>query len=216
MTTDPKHRRLSFMDGLVLAIAAGEKTVTRRIVKGNVDPTVCEPEERFVHIDPEGFPCGRSRYMRRDSVGDACEEEELRMFPVRPPYDPDDILDVCEVLVPKPHLFFVGERRIVSYRADGADANNSTANLEVWPWKVNALPARYCPAWAVRHHRRILNVRPERLSAVTDAEAVREGVARLGWAPTREGFLRGFRELHGLVDDADPWVWRIEFSGATS
>lgn len=196
MTTEPKHRRLSFMDGLVLAIAAGEKTVTRRMIK-----TENAPDPGFVwrpcvcrEIDPADTPC-MSCVARFDE----------------PRFLPGDILDVCEALVPIETMVAGGSWWATCYRPTRTVVSRGEA-IDEWSWKVRVLPARYCPTWAVRHHRRILDVRPERLSAVTDAEAVREGVARLGWAPTREGFLRGFRELHGLEADSDPWVWRIEFS----
>jgi hypothetical protein len=111
-------------------------------------------------------------------------------------------MDVCEALV-----------KVCTEDADWTVYRADSTNVACgWPWKVKVIPARYCPTWAVRHHRRLVSVRPERLSQVTDAEAVREGIARLGWEPTREAFLRGFRQMHGLVEDADPWVERREWA----
>lgn len=78
--------------------------------------------------------------------------------------------------------------------------------------EVEIPTARYCPKWAIRTRREILSVRPERLSWVTDDDARREGIARLGWEPTGAAFVRGFRELHEFEAAADPWVWRVEFS----
>ena len=197
MTTEPKHRRFPFMDGLVLAIAAGEKDVTRRMVR-----------------NPAGWRLGAPVSGPFGGML-SCFQPAPPHFgtdvSILSPYAPDNIIDVCEALVQKNADSYLGPA--VAYRADNRlVAHRDDTGAVDWPWKVKALPARYCPTWAVRHHRRILDVRPERLSWVTDAEAVREGVARLGWAPTREGFLRGFREMHGLDVDADCWLWRIEFS----
>jgi hypothetical protein len=194
----PKHRRLSFMDGLVVAISKGEKDVTRRLL--NPQPT--EPILWYPSAEHKrGLAYDGEAHFLRGVARDFA------------PLQPGDILDVCEALVPV--CYDINGPDSVYYRADRNPVVVG-GNAPEWPWKVRALPARYCPSWAVRHHREILSVRPERLSWVTDAEAVREGVARLGWAPTREGFLAGFRALHGLEVDDDPWVFRIEFSTAPS
>lgn len=207
-----RHIRTAFMDGLVLAIAADEKTVTRRLIKGDIPADISEPEEGFVHINNEGLLCGRSRTLTMGWNGEPEEYVEWTTFPVPMRATPGDIMDVCEALVRGPKL---GK---VCYRADGNHTHVMVPSADgheypvAWPWKVKVLPARYCPTWAVRHHRRLVSVRPERLSQVTDAEAVREGIARLGWEPTREAFLRGFRQMHGLAEDADPWVERREWA----
>lgn len=150
--------RLAFMDPLVLAIAAGEKDVTRRLTA--------------------------------------------------PRFKPGDVVDVCEALE---RLDF-GED-LVGYRCDGACVYRDGARVS-WPWKVRVLPARYCPAWAVRHRLCVVDVRPEFLFAVTDDEARREGIARL-WPDTnlgpRETFIAGFQILHKLGLRDDPSLFRIEF-----
>lgn len=135
-------RRLAFMDPLVLGIASGEKTVTRRI-------------------------------------GD------------RRPCEVGDVVDVCEALVPL--TAGAEDPPVVGYRCDRALALDRSLRggpcPVPWPWRVRVLIARYCPGWAVRHRLRILDVRREPLSEVTDADARREGVARLG-------FLAAFRGIH--------------------
>lgn len=156
-------KRLAFMDPLVLAVAADEKTVTRRMT------------------DPR--------------------------------FRPGDVVDVCEALV-RAHTAGdedadVGYPCIV-YRADRGVPRRDGWAIQ-WPWKVNVLPARYCPTWAVRHRVEILDVRPEPLSVCTDEDAGREGIARMGLTPDASTFLRVFREIHGLAADADPTVFRVEF-----
>lgn len=201
-------RRFPFLDALVLAIGAGEKDVTRRLVNMRdydyIGPRDCED-------DPASW--GRSdeygTYWYLASPSDAPGHD------MRRPYYPGDTMAVCEALVPLPGMARA-EPDVVGYRCDRREWEHPEdfTPPAPWLWKVRALPARYCPTWAVRYRRPILSVRPERLSWVTDDEARREGIARLGWEPTRDAFLSGFRAMHKLPDDADPWVWRVEFGHA--
>lgn len=160
-----RSRRVAFMDALVLAIAAGEKRVTRRMS----DPRV----------------------------------------------EPGDTIEVCEALVEDtdqggPDHGETGWIPGTAYRADRAYVLRDGAFTR-WPWKVRVLPARYCPAWAVRYRCEVVSVRPEPLTAIDDADAVLEGIARMGHTPDAPTFLRVFRDLHGLAADANPTVFRIEF-----
>lgn len=161
-------KRLAFMDPLVLAIAAGEKTVTRRLT----DPKL----------------------------------------------QPGDVVDVCEALVPSEYVAVAGPDPIecVTYRCDGTAPRDAHGYGVPWPWKVRTLIARYCPAWAVRHRIRVVDVRRELLSAITDDDARREGIARMGLDPTAAVFVPMFRRVHGMADDADPVVFRIEFERVAS
>lgn len=208
-------RRFPFMDPLVISIDELEKDLTRRI----------NTLREFGPSTTAGYDWHFRD--RRGLWNDVSTEILIAKFA---PYRPGDTLAVCEALVPaEPTESAPFEW--VSYRADGFPALRYKGLAEVdaggcgplfvseygcaeWGWKVRVLPARYCPTWAIRTRRRILSVRPERLSWVTDDEARREGIARLGWEPTGAGFVAGFRELHGLDADADadPWVWRVEFS----
>lgn len=117
-----------------------------------------------------------------------------------------DVMLVCEALALAEDLR--SSKPKINYRADDQpllDWKDAGEWME-WRWKVSTLAAMYCPTWAVRHHRRLLEVRREPLSAITDEGARAEGIARLGWEPTREGFLAGFRAFRGLAGDADPEV----------
>lgn len=199
------------MDPLVRAIAAGDKLVTRRLIKGNIPPDVSEPEEGFVHLNDEGLLCGRSRTLTMGWNGEPEEYVEWTTFPVPMRAAPGDIMDVCEALVRGPQL---GK---VCYRADGNHTHVMVPSADgheypvAWPWKRNVQPPRFCPSWAVRYHRTLISVRPERLSDVTDAEAVLEGIRYLGWPETREGFLKGFMKMHKGVTP-ETWVERREWA----
>lgn len=183
-------RRFPFMDPLVLAIAELEKDLTRRI----------NTLREFGPSTTAGYDWHFRD--RRGLWNDVSTEILIAKFA---PYRPGDTLAVCEALVPRGDG--VNPDRVV-YRCD----RHMVLSGDLWPWTVRTLPARYCPTWAVRTRRTILSVRPERLSWVTDDEARREGIARLGWEPTGAAFVAGFRELHGLDAGEDPWVWRVEFS----
>lgn len=185
------------MDPLVLAIRAGEKDVTRRLVSN--------PDGWHLGVPVSGEYGGRLDCFQPLPPHYSAERA------IYSPYRPGDTLAVCEALVP---INYDGDRQdpdLVGYRCDRSLARDGHAHA-VWGWKVRTLPARYCPTWAVRTRRTILSVRPERLSWVTDEEAVREGIARLGWEPTGAAFVAGFREMHGAHADGNPWVWRVEFS----
>jgi hypothetical protein len=91
------------------------------------------------------------------------------------------------------------------------------------------------PRWASRLTCVVRSVRVERLSAITEADAVAEGVravtkdgtvtkfcvydrgdySSVPWSDmprtARECFLTAFRAMHNLAADADPWVWVIGF-----
>lgn len=136
--------------------------------------------------------------------------EKLETRRLTPPHaKPGDIVAVCEALVAEAADH--PDDRTAVYRCDrtpvyrGEDAR-TFGWRHAWDWKVSTIIPRYCPTWAVRHRRRLVEVRQEPLSAITDQGARDEGIARLGWEPTREGFLRGFREFRGLGEDADPVV----------
>lgn len=194
-------RRFPFLDQLVLGIAEREKDLTRRL----------NTLRDFGPSTTSGYDWHFRD--RRGLWNDVSTEQLLERWA---PYRAGDVLAVCEALVPTTTIKappYSGGLSIIDtkYRADSVPVVVDGSN-RLWPWKVRVLPARYCPKWAIRTRRRILSVRPERLSWVTDDDARREGIARLGWEPTGAAFVAGFRELHELDAGADPWVWRVEFS----
>jgi hypothetical protein len=145
----------------------------------------------------------------------AGEKDVTRRFDER--FRVGDILAVCEALVPAASCTR-DSRDIVAYRCDGELVTKPDATMPSglacypWPWRVSVLIPRYCPTWAIRTYREILDVRREPLTAITDEDAVREGIAHMGLEPTRDAFLAAFRRMHGLAPDADPVVTRVEFA----
>jgi hypothetical protein len=198
------------MDGLVLAIAADEKTVTRRIIAPKLGKNVHPAHGWRSRARVDGTNEHGYLHIPIVWVGTPIAEDTWDRVNMRAA--PGDIMDVCEALVPRYHGGLIGDNTI-HYRADGREWEHPEdfTPPRVWRWKVSVLPARYCPAWAVRHQRRLISVRPERLSDVTDAEAVLEGIRYLGWPETRAGFIEGFMKLHGLESDR-VWVERREWA----
>lgn len=206
-----RHIRTPFMDPLVRAIAADEKTVTRRLIKlprlPDGDSYPVDWSERAWAVVNEDDP---------HLVVPATHGGRPNLLSVPMRAAPGDTMDVCEALDASRTADYTDPQvRIPAYDCVRYRADRTPIRIEGWAlgwfWKVRTLPARYCPTWAIRHHRTLISVRPERLSDVTDAEAVLEGIRYLGWPETREGFIEGFCKMHKLDSDR-VWVERREWA----
>lgn len=108
----------------------------------------------------------------------------------------------------------------VVYACDGAEHPDA-----IWVWKPSGLPGRYMARGLARAWVRIEDVRVERLQAITNEDALAEGVT--GHAPrdTSPEELESacspreeFRELWDTINgkrapwEASPWVWVVGFS----
>lgn len=102
----------------------------------------------------------------------------------------------------------------VSYRADGEFTVDETAK-----WR----PSIFMPRWASRITLEIVNVRVERLQAITEKDAEAEGIHLQGLPETERynhprKHIVAFQSLWNLINaergygwDVNPWVWVIEF-----
>lgn len=203
-----KERPIIFSEEMVLAILAGKKTQTRRIIKPQpvyfpkdatsvlwADPHLIG--EKAFHVMGKGGKFigswrGKSKYGK-----------------------PGDFLWVRENL----------RLKLYTYREhDGRNELPTMALYEAgggvpfeWHGKTGReiIPSIHMPRSASRITLRITNVRLERLQAITDADALQEGVSRTntslsGYA--KERFKRLWLNIHGLGSwDSNPWVWVIEF-----
>lgn len=114
----------------------------------------------------------------------------------------------------------------IFFRADylndplGPDLERDTSSNIRRKWK----PSIHLPRWASRILLEVVNVRPERLQKISDADARAEGIEidRHGWSSygmdsipqgtSIDSFCCLWSSINGIDSwIANPWVWRIEF-----
>lgn len=196
------ERPILFHGEMVKAILAGNKTMTRRIIKpqpvdiGENAPYIQEPKQIG-----EGIIFNRKKYIK-------C------------PYGmPDDRLWVRETFSQHP------EYVDFAYRADGEDEyEDSDGGI----WEPKWTPSIFMPRKFSRILLEIVNIRVERLQQITRADALNEGIT---WDANTDGFAVGnkgccfhgsdpvisFIKLWNSINadrypwDNNPYVWVIEF-----
>jgi len=214
-------RRVAFMDEMARAImntsmgpdprpidpAEPFKCVTRRLVT-----------ERQMH--------GRDRHTPFGVDGD-WRPVQLPGFP-RSWSDKHACLIWCADYAPG-DILCVGEgMKRATKRAIGPawfSADNSVVlcggEAVMWQWTNKGLPGRYMRKVYARTFMRVTDVRPERLQAIDDADALREGIARQGQECVLTPWERFTDLWDGLHKDppfdwaSSPWVWRIAFERIT-
>jgi hypothetical protein len=97
--------------------------------------------------------------------------------------------------------------------------------------KGHVVPAIHMPRWASRITLEVIDVRVERLQAISDGDAIAEGAPCIDEVTGREvlfpsaskcgTFKLGYRWLWESINgpgswDANPWVWVVEFPRVTS
>ena len=169
---------ISFKDPLVLAIEAGVKTVTRRLVTdaaGDVPPA--DAVFREWH--------GAIACFDTDMAGPGMHWTARCRYPVG-----------CRPWVKQ--RLVKDDWGVVTYGSDRARLLDSDGGPVVWPWKPLTLGAMYCPRWASRLTLEVLTVRVERLQDITEADAIAEGAQRFDDIP-----LDPVHERH--PEHADRW-----------
>jgi hypothetical protein len=114
------------------------------------------------------------------------------------------------------------------YIADGAPAP-----CDRWGWKNSALPAIHMPFGMCRHFLQLTSVTVERLHAITEEDALAEGISiarangvadpsywwpggQRNFATAREAYRSGWEWLNGPKSwELNPWVWRICFEAVS-
>jgi len=220
MSIQIKERPILFSAPMVRAILEGRKMVTRRAVKiqphsradigsfGKGQPFIRNPDA--TKRNP-GCPYGRpgDRLWVRETW--YCDHFEV----MRGPYLKPDDLNVSEAI----------DDGTLVYAADGLTPYEADQPI----WK----PSIHMPRWASRILLEITDVRVERLQAISDKQAMAEGVrlyadhAALGdWyhvegketysADPRKSFELLWSSINGPTAwDANPWVWAVEFKRVT-
>lgn len=195
-----------FNTEMVRAILDGRKTVTRRVIKHNVDAILNSP---YHNEHPE------------------VEDKQIIRKLCMPPYQPGDILYVRET-------WGEGyEEGSYIYKADDKLANLPEFKESS---KLIYHTSIHMPKEAARVFLKVTNVRVERLKDMTDKDALKEGAQgekcdhaglgaygctdcmNTGWLePPMLEFMEIWNstikksDLYCYGWDANPWVWVIEF-----
>ncbi len=200
-----RERPILFSGPMVLALGAGTKTQTRRVLKPTPPPAAVSFGE-YYHPDP------RPHFWAFD--GDA-----LMDFAVPCPYgQPGDRLWVREAW--STHAFMDAtpprDLRTISihYWADG-DIRTGKRR-----------PGMFMPRRYSRILLEVTEVRVERLQDISEADAIAEGIEKTGhgfWSLYGTAGVDGtysarssYRALWGSINgadswDANPWVWAVSF-----
>jgi len=187
-----RERPILFNGAMVRAILAGQKTQTRRVAK-NVVAAHAITGEALADIDSAG--------------------PRLRC----PFGQPGDRLWVRETWT---NAWDDGKNQWSDperyhYRADGIEVAH-VDGMERSPWR----PSIHMPRRACRLVLEITAVRVERLQAITEADAVAEGLSQSesgSWLPgpcdhPEWAFHQLWAQVYGEPAwEANPWVWVIEF-----
>lgn len=222
----PKERPLLMSGPLVRATLAGTKTVTRRLV--NPQPKILpgwstrglsEPL-----IDGVEFAPGTPRYLIVAADWLAQHNDEI-VAKFCPHGGPGNRLWIRETMRQRDGAW--------TYAADGAEVSLPQDDPRIgamlsWAHhkEGDVCVSIHMPRWASRIDLEIVSVRVERLQAITEEDAKREGVepANLGMLADEPGcalsYVVPFRELWNEINgsrkggatwESNPWIWRIEY-----
>ncbi|CAM3640233.1 hypothetical protein G4177_06025 [Corallococcus sp. ZKHCc1 1396] len=221
-----RERPILFSAAMILALLAGRKTVTRRLLKPQPAPNAPHDGGTVWEFRPDKglhVPCG--------TVGHLSVAEKMGL---RCPYgQPGDRLWVRET-------FHITSANEVVYRAD-YPYNATERGMENIPAEqaVRWCPSIHMPRWASRLTLKVLSVRAERLHDITEEDAKHEGVEEApdpfdedteywrcflpecaddcaGVLSARESFETLWKSINGPESwDANPWVWRVEIARVT-
>jgi hypothetical protein len=197
-----KERPILFSAPMVRAILDGRKTQTRRAIKP------ARGDDRVVVTDGKVWKAARVDYAgyRECPYGQPGDRLWVRETFVGPLVDHEDAFRSEPSKYKNPaHCL---------YRADGATCPefiNADDEL-VSRWK----PSIHMPRWASRITLEVTGVRVERLQAISEADAVAEGVRNSlylqGGRFARENYAHLWWVINGDgAWELNPWVWVVEF-----
>ena len=185
-----------FNTEMVRAILDGRKTVTRRVIKQQVQHAHWWEYNDDGSVD---FMCGAG-----SQNGDGISFGDW-VVTVKPPYKVGDVLYVREIWNDDwcDHLI---------YKADGGSAKAAGYGAEP-KWR----PSIHMPKEAARLFLQVTDVRPERLQDIMDSpHGSNNQIVREGYMYGCD-FIAGWQSMIKRADwldygwDANPWVWVIEF-----
>lgn len=230
------ERPILFSAPMVRAILEGRKTQTRRIVKlakvyepdfGKAVPDKAWIDDSYMEPMYGGVPCLKVPF---DGNGNADMVIQHRHFPS---WEPGDTLFVRENGWERPER----TPRMLREGADTwaryyYDADLSPAEHERFKaWGFKRRPSIHMPRWASRITLKVLEVRVERLHAISAKDIIAEGavlrgheVEGLGKCPVsafdgacypdlRSVWAAGWAKINGPESwKSNPWVWVIGFA----
>ena len=235
-----KERPILFSGAMVRAILSGQKTVTRRPIKGNQIPTWSKsdsPEHQWMAVVQDHPRWGFAAF-------GATEEEcaaELAMYGGCPYGRQGDRLWVRESWAADAQVDAIAPRDLsqgepIFYPADGAFRQTGCSMIT----RGRGRPSIHMPRWACRILLEITDVRVERLQdgegeTAFESRYVAEGINRIHHGDGDYAFhpfkkepgpgnwtdpFDAWRELWVSVNGADtwnanPWVWVVEFKRVT-
>ena len=226
------ERPILFSGPMVRAILDGRKTVTRRLVTGHDvieerdDGTPWPYYTTWSHGDdgspwapcPYGVP-GDRLWVRETWRYHDWTEDGLPWIA----YRADDSAALCEDVTPE------WCDRVEAAWATLSDPRNTAIDGRARDRKWR--PAIFMPRWASRLTLDVVSVRVERLQAITEEDANREGVEYMDGLLDESDLCRVAKEMGAMATDSrvwfaclwdrlnasrapwdsDPWVWRVEF-----
>lgn len=196
---------------MVLSILYGEKTQTRRVVKGadyfaagwpcKFGKPCAETRCLYSHVDGKHLTVMHSPY---GDAGDRLWVRETWQGP---------LLDDIDAYRAEPRNYHKPE--FCQYAADGGAAPEFVTMDDelVRRWR----PSIYMPRWASRINLKISGVHVERLQDISEEDAKAEGCNYPACGPDYKLTKRwAYRALWESINcpgswDENPWVWVIEF-----
>ena len=228
------EKPILFSGPMVRAILAGTKTQTRRIVKwGSFTGYVEPPADRYdvhmvadtnclgVYAREHGNQCwGTLAAPYRPGMHLWVRETHAWADRMEDGFDRDDPC-VVAYLADQTARYFCAEYGM----AENGTVHSVALNCAGWNWKAPSLrwrPSIHMPRWASRLTLRVTSVRVERLQAITDADALAEGMVALvpdepqGWSP-RNTFAGLWDAINGkrAAWADNPFVWVVGFERVT-
>jgi hypothetical protein len=216
-----KERPILFSGAMVRAILSGQKTVTRRPIKGNQIPSRSKsdfPEHQWMAVVQDHPRWGFAAF-------GATEEEcaaELAMYGGCPYGRQGDRLWVREAWAADAQVDEISPRDLsqgepIFYPADGSVRQTGCSMTT----QGRGRPSIHMPRWASRILLEITAVRVERLQDISRADIRAEGLqcppelASDDVSPNyRDWYPAAWKELWNSTGgdwDANPWVWVVEF-----
>ena len=185
----PAERPCLFSGGMVNAILAGRKSVTRRVVKPQPAAGV-----RSSAFAPSGIEDGHGREIRCPFGGPGTKLWVRETWYCDLPLSDPDRLD---------HTYYRADARRTGRICDVIPECECDGRKGYWK------PSIFMPRWASRITLEVTGIRVERVQAITEEDARAEGVESVAAYRALWDDINGARPGCSWADS--PWVWVVSF-----